>query len=97
MDNAALFNVSLALGTVVAAGVVSIVVGRRRGIDGVEARADTELAKTLDAQSRRLALQEQEIADLRAQVAALSAKVAALTSELDVERRISARMRDTQA
>ena len=93
MDPAALFNLALAVGTVLAAGAVSIVVGRRRGIDKVEARTDAEIEKTLDAQARRLALQELEIADLKAQVAALTGKVAALTAELDIERRITARFR----
>lgn len=69
-------------GTVAAAAIAAAIVGRRRGLDQVEARSDSALRETLDAQDRRIALQDREIADLRAQVAALTAQVATLTSDL---------------
>jgi septal ring factor EnvC (AmiA/AmiB activator) len=81
-------------GAVLVAAAVALIVGRRRGLDQVEDRADSELQKTLAAQDRRIALQDREIADLKAQVAALTAQVATLTTDLHTSdaqvRRLSA-------
>lgn len=94
MDVSTVTSLVIGAGSIVVAAVVALVVGRRRGLDRVEERADSETQKTLAAQDRRIALQDREIADLKAQVAALSAQVATLTSDLhasDAEvRRLSA-------
>lgn len=79
---------------VVGAAIIAIIVARRRGIDKVEERADSETQKTLAAQDRRIALQDREIADLRATVSALQLQVSALTTDLHTSdaqvRRLSA-------
>ena len=89
----AIVNLVWGIGTVVVAAAVAVVVGRRRGIDQIEDRADGETRRLVDAQAARLALQDLEMADLRSRVAALTTKVAALESELALERRITARLR----
>jgi len=69
-------------GLVLAIGVVVVIVARRRGLDQVDDRADASVARTLDAQDRRIALQEFEIAHMKSQVAALQQQVASLTADL---------------
>ena len=87
-------NAIVGVGAVAVAAVIALVVGRRRGLDKVEAQADGEVARLMDAQAARLTLQDREIAELKFQVASLQQQVASLKSELDVERRISLRFRD---
>ena len=82
MDSSTLANLVIGAGTIAVSAVVALIVGRRRGLDKVEDRADDEVQKTLQAQDRRLALQDREIADLRAEVALLRAQVATLTGDL---------------
>jgi len=63
-------------------GVVAAFVGKRRGIDRVDDRADAATSRTLAAQDRRIELQEFEIAHMKSQVAALQQQVASLTADL---------------
>lgn len=98
----------LSAGTIVVAAVTAVVVGRRRGIDQVEDRADGEIKRLVDAQGERLRLlekanvekdltiaaQNRTIAELTAKQHALQTKVADLEHQLAVERRVTAeRMR----
>ncbi len=94
MEPTTLSSLLIGAGTIAVSAVVALIVGRRRGLDQVEAQADSELKKLVDAQAQRLALQDIQISELRAQVAALQAQVTTLKSELDVEKRISLRFRD---
>lgn len=89
-----LVSLILGVGVITGAALVALVVARRRGLDQVEDRSEAANQKTLNAQDRRLELQDREIADLRAQVLALSKQVADLQRDLDLERRISLRFRD---
>ena len=94
MDPATISSLIIGAGTIAFSAVVALVVGRRRGLDKIEDKADGELQKTLAAQDRRIALQDREIADLKAEVAVLRAQVATLTSDLHTSdaqvRRLSA-------
>ena len=93
MDPAALALTAfiLSTGTIVVAAITAIVVGRRRGIDQVEDRADGEIKRLVDAQAGRLAILEAENRRLTAEVAALSTELAKVKAELDIERRVTAR------
>ena len=75
-------NLIIGLGSAVAAAIVAIVVGRKRGLDAVADRTDKEVQMAASAMDRRLALQDREIAELKAQVANLQAQVASLTTDL---------------
>jgi len=88
-------NVIFGVGSVMVAAGVALFVGRRRGLDQVEDRADGEVRRLVEAQAARLALQDAELQSLRAQVSDLSRQVEALRSELAIERRITARLRTT--
>lgn len=55
-------------------------------------RADDEVAKLIAAQSARIELLERENERLRQKIAALEGQVHALREELDVEKRITARL-----
>lgn len=68
--------------TVTVSAIVAVYVGRRRGLDQVDARADSEMRKLIDAQAARLTLLEAENVSLKTQVATLTAQVATLTSDL---------------
>jgi cell division protein FtsB len=72
----------VALGAIIVASIVALVVGRRRGLDQVEARADSELQKTISAQAQRLTVLEAEVARLTARVAELERENARLTLDL---------------
>jgi len=86
-------NLVFGIGSVTVAGIVAVVVGRRRGIDQVEDRADGEIKKLVDAQAARLAILENENRRLTIEVASLTQTVATLRAELDVEKKITARIR----
>ena len=94
MDTLAAASFVVSIGTLLVAALVAVVVGKRRGVDQVEAQADGEVKRLMDAQSQRLSLQDREIAELKLQVASLQQQVTTLKTELDVERRISLRFRD---
>ena len=95
------------VGTVAAASIVAIVVGRRRGLDAVDQRTDAEIKRLVDAQSARLLLLEAEnarqavqmadqrvvIATLTEAQASLRLKVEELETALARERRVTAGMR----
>lgn len=96
MEGASLFSLVLSVGTIVVAAAVALLVGRRRGIDQVEDRADGEIKRLVDAQTARLALLEAENKELKARVAALTADLAQVRSELDIEKRVTARQRERE-
>lgn len=96
MEGASLFSLVLSVGTIVVAAAVAVLVGRRRGIDQVEDRADGEIKRLVDAQTARLALLEAENKELKARVAALTADLAQVRSELDIEKRVTARQRERE-
>lgn len=97
MEPTTIGSLVIGAGTIAVSAIVALVVGRRRGLDEVEDRADGELKKLVDAQAQRLTLQDIQISELKAQVAALQAQVASLKTDLDVERRISLRFRTDNA
>lgn len=86
--------------TLITAGAVAAWVGGRRGLADVEARSDAETKKLVDALEGRVQVLE---AALRAAnemsarqdgvIAAQEARIRKLEAELDVERRITARLR----
>ena len=93
MEPTMIVNLVIGGGSIIVAAVVAAFVGKRRGLDQVEERTDSEIKKTMDAQSVRLTLQDREIAELKLQVASLQSQIATLQTELDIERRISLRFR----
>lgn len=97
MDASTIGSLIIGAGTIAVSAIVALVVGRRRGLDQVEDRADCELKKLVDAQAQRLALQDLQITELKAQVASLQTQVATLKTDLDMERRISLRFRTDNA
>lgn len=88
----ALISTVFSVVAVVVAGVVAVVVGRRRGLDQVDERADAETKRLLEAQASRLSFLEAENARQAQQIASLQAKVTALETDLAIEKRISARL-----
>lgn len=87
----------LSSGTIVVAAITAVVVGRRRGLDQVEDKADGEVKRLVEAQAGRLAILEAENRRLTAEVAALSTELAKVKAELDIERRVTARERERNA
>ena len=85
-------QVIIGAGTIAVAAVVAAVVGRRRGLDQVEARADSELRKLVEAQAARLLLLEASDRSKSERIATLEAQVKALEAELADERRITRRL-----
>ena len=88
----------LSIGSAAVAGTVAVIVGRRRGIDQVDARVDAEMSRLIDAQSRRLLLADAERtewlterASMLGRIDALEATVKRLEEELEMERRITRR------
>jgi len=92
----AIVSFLLSAGSIAVAAVVAVIVGRRRGIDQVEDRADSEIKRLVDAQAARLALLEAENTELKARVAALTADLAQVRSELDIEKRVTQRQRERE-
>lgn len=84
----------LSIGVLVVASLVAIYVGKRRGIDQVEDQADSEVARLVNAQSQRLAVLEAENRRLTGEVSLLQTTVAQLRVDLDIEKRITSRLRD---
>lgn len=91
-----LINLIWGVGTVTVSAIVVVYVGRRRGIDQVEQRADGEVQKLIAAQASRLSILEAENRRLGAEVASLTAQLATMRSDLEMERRISARFRSPE-
>lgn len=96
MEPLAIVSFLLSAGSIAVAAVVAVVVGRRRGIDQVEDRADGEIKRLVDAQSARLSLLEAENVELKARVASLTAELAQVRSELDIEKRVTQRQRERE-
>lgn len=96
MEPLAVVSFLLSAGSIAVAAVVAVVVGRRRGIDQVEDRADGEIKRLVDAQSARLSLLEAENVELKARVASLTAELAQVRSELDIEKRVTQRQRERE-
>lgn len=96
MEPLAIVSFLLSAGSIAVAAVVAVIVGRRRGIDQVEDRADGEIKRLVDAQSARLSLLEAENVELKARVASLTAELAQVRSELDIEKRVTARQRERE-
>lgn len=96
MEPLAIVSFLLSAGSIAVAAVVAVVVGRRRGIDQVEDRAQGEIKRLVDAQSARLSLLEAENVELKARVASLTAELAQVRSELDIEKRVTARQRERE-
>lgn len=90
MESAA--QLIIAAGTVLVAAFVAAFVGRRRGIDQVEARADSELRKLVDAQAARLLLLEESDKAKTLRIIELEAKVRVLEDDLKTERAITRRL-----
>ena len=86
-----LLSMAATFGTAIATGAAVIWMGRRRGIDQIESRSDHALQQLVEAQSARLALMDTERSEMRARITALETEVARLRSELEMERRITAR------
>ena len=87
-----MLTIVFSVGSAGVAAAVAVWAGKRRGMAEVETKADAELARLVEAQSRRLSLMDRENADLRARVSQLEADLAALKQSLDVERNTSARL-----
>lgn len=96
MEPLAIVSFLLSAGSIAVAAVVAVIVGRRRGIDQVEDRAQGEIKRLVDAQSARLSLLEAENVELKARVASLTAELAQVRSELDIEKRVTARQRERE-
>mgnify|MGYP007083460903 CR=1 FL=1 len=97
MEPLAIVSFLLSAGSIAVAAVVAVIVGRRRGIDQVEDKADGEVKRLVEAQAGRLAILEAENRRLTAEVAALSTELAKVKAELDIERRVTARERERNA
>ncbi len=97
MDALALASTILSVGAIAVAGLVAVIVGRRRGIDLVEAQADGEVKRLVEAQAMRLSVLEAENRRLTAQVAALTTELAQVRAELDIEKRVTQRARERAA
>jgi TolA-binding protein len=94
LDALNLASLTLSVGSIVVAAVVAVIVGRRRGIDQVEDRADGEIKKLVEAQAARLTLLEAENREQRARIATLEGELAKVRQDLDIEKRVTARQRD---
>lgn len=94
MDALALASTILSVGAIAVAGLVAVIVGRRRGIDQVEAQADGEVKRLLEAQAMRMAILEAENRRLQSKVDTLTEELAQVRKELDIEKRVTARARE---
>lgn len=81
------------VGALGVAAIVAVIVGRKRGIDQVEDRADCEVKRLVEAQAGRLAILEAENRRLIAELAQVRSELAQVKSDLDIEKRVSARER----
>jgi len=89
-----MFDPALAaqIGMVAAASIVGAVIGGRRGGGYIARHADEQMKKLIEAQAMRIELLEVENARLREKVLVLEGQVRALRDELDIEKRITARL-----
>jgi uncharacterized coiled-coil protein SlyX len=94
-----ILQVIISTGTVIAAAIVAIVVGSRKGLADVEARTDAEMARLVAALEGRIKVLEADLATANQQIGQLTAKITEqgveitqLQSDLKDERRITARL-----
>ena len=73
----------LGAGVIAGASIVAVIVAKRRGIDQVDARADNETRRLVEAQAARMLLLEAENKRQAQQIETLTLKVAHLESERD--------------
>ena len=85
-------TVAAQIGMVAAASIVGAVIGGRRGGGYIAKHADEQMKKLIEAQAMRIELLEVENARLREKVLVLEGQVRALRDELDIEKRITARL-----
>lgn len=97
MDALALASFIASVGAIAIAGIVAVIVGRRRGIDQVEDKADGEVKRLVEAQAGRLAILEAENRRLTGELAAVRAELAQVRAELDIEKRVTQRERQRAA
>lgn len=88
MDLGAVANVA----AVVLAATVGAIAGGRRGVSAMRSKADSEIDRLVAAQTARLEHLERENEQLRNRIAELEGKMRQLREELDVEKRITARL-----
>lgn len=88
-----LVSLIFGVGSVAVAALVAVIVGRRRGLDQVEDRADGEIKRLVEAQAARMLILEAENKRLAQEVTVLTQTVADLRRDLEWEKRITARIR----
>ena len=83
-------SLAYGIGTILVALVVSIVVGKRRGVD----RVDGEIDRLVAAQGARLVFQDGEIARLSAALVSVTERLRLVEADLALEKKITARLRN---
>lgn len=76
----------------IVAVVVGLLLGTRRGVDNVASRANEELKRLVEAQTQRIAMLEKRNVEMESEIKELRTEVASLRRELDIEKRITARL-----
>ena len=76
----------------VVAALIGGVAGGWRGMSGVKRRANDEVDRAMAAQRARIETLEGENRELRTKIILLEGQVQALREELDIEKRITARI-----
>lgn len=74
------------------AAVVGGIAGGYRGMGGVKRKANDEVDRAMAAQRTRIDLLEKENRELREKIILLESQVRVLREELDIEKRITARL-----
>ena len=85
-------TIAAQIAMVAAASVVGAIVGGRRSGGYIARHADEQMKKLIEAQAMRIELLEVENARLREKILVLEGQVKALRDELDIEKRITARL-----
>lgn len=80
------------VGAVIAAGAVGAIAGARRGVALVHGQSEKEVQRLIEVQASRINLLERHRQELEAKVQALEEEVARLREELDLEKKITARI-----
>lgn len=88
IDPALAFNV----GAVVVAAIIGAAAGGRRGVSLMARKADNEIDRLVAAQSSRIEILEHENTRLSERVMDLERQVQVLREELELEKRITARL-----
>lgn len=94
-----LIQLILSTGTVLAAAVIAIIIGSRKGLADVEARTDAEMTRLVDALEKRIAVLEHSLAEAKQkaeaqeqEITSLRAEIVKLRTDLMLERAITARL-----